>query len=242
MARDYWVETDPSGRQRFVKAGLRRSNTHDGSQSSRSRRVDFLDVTREEYNALLAEERRLRQTNERILQENQTYKVNWQSCDDEVRRLRGVVPSLETTIRSLEYENGQLRARLGERERHAGRHHHHQESREREDELRRIRYKNTKLRNDNESLLARVGRLERDLRGGVGDRARKLAEEVFVWRRRFAKLEDDEERLIHKLDAVEKRNNRLQAANESLARQDRKLQQELDYYQSLLRRHGITVR
>ncbi|KAF3766405.1 hypothetical protein M406DRAFT_68751 [Cryphonectria parasitica EP155] len=232
MARDYWVESSPSGRPRFVKTShLRRSNTHDGSQSSRSRRVDFLDVTRAEYDSL-------RQANEDLLRENYTYKTNWQSCDAEVRRLRGVVPTLEAEVRTLDYENQQLRGRLEESEKYTGGGYH--ESRHREDEVRRLRYKNTKLRDENETLRARMGRFERDLRDGLSDRARRLSEDLGMWKRRYSKLDDDLERLYHKLDSVEKRNRRLESMNESLARQDRKLRQDVDYYQSILRRHGIT--
>lgn len=241
MARDYWVETLPSGRQRFVAktASLRRANTHDGSQSSRSRRVDFLDVTREEYNTLLSRERSLQEAAEELARENYALKANWRTCDDELRRLQGVVAPLETTVRNLEHENGQLRLRLDSRERH---HHHHHESREREDELRRLRHRNTKLRNENDSLLARVGRLERELRDGVSDRAKRLAEEVVAWKRRCGKLDDEAERLYHKLDAVERRNQRLEMMNASLARQDRSLKRDVEYYQAILRQHGISTR
>lgn len=247
MARDYWVETLPSGRQRFVKVGgvgpgpsLRRSNTHDGSQSSRSRRVDFLDVTREEYNTLLSRERHLQQANEELSRENFALKANWRTCDDELRRLQGAVPSLEATVRSLEHENGQLQERLE----HQQQHHHqgHHESREREDEMRKMRHRNTRLRNENDSLAVKIRRLERELMDGVSDRARRLAEEVVAWKRRCGKLEDEAERLHHKLDAVARRNERLGMVNESLARQDRNLKRDVEYYQAILRRHGISTR
>lgn len=241
MAKDYWVETLPSGRQRVVMktAGLRRSNTQDGSQSSRGRRVDFLDVTREEYNTLLSRERSLQQATEELTRENHALRANWRTCDDELRRLQSVVPSLETAVRNLEHENGQLRLRLEGRERH---HHHHHESRDREEEQRRLRHRNTKLRNENDSLLARVGRLERELRDGVSDRARRLAEDIVAWKRRCGKLDDEAERLHHKLDSVERRNQRLGEMNESLARQDRSLKRTVEYYQAILRQHGISTR
>lgn len=252
MARDYWVETLPSGRQRFVKINgggpgpsLRRSNTHDGSQSSRSRRVDFLDVTREEYNTLLSQERHLRLANEELSRETLALKASWRACDDELRALQGgLVPTLEATVRDLQNENAQLRERLAGAGSQGAphHHHHHHNSREREDEMRRLRNRNTRLRNDNDALVGRVGRLERELRDGPGDRLRRLVEEVAAWKRRCAKLDDEAERLHHKLDVVSRRNTRLVTVNESLARQDRNLKRDVEYYQAILRRHGISTR
>lgn len=249
MAREYWVETLPSGRQRIVKIGsvgpgvtLRRSNTHDGSQSSRSRRVDFLDVTREEYNTLLSRERHLQQANDELSHENFALKANWRTCDDELRKLQGALPALEATVRSLEHENGQLQERLGHEQQHHHHHHGHHDSREKDDEMRKLRNRNTRLRNENDSLAARIRRLERELMDGVSDRARRLAEEVAAWKRRCGKLEDEAERLNHKLDAVARRNERLGIVNESLARQDRNLKRDVEYYQAILRRHGISTR
>lgn len=243
MARDYWVETLPSGRQRFIKIGgvgpgatLRRSNTHDGSQSSRSRRVDFLDVTREEYNTLLSRERHLQQANDELSRENLALKENWRACDDELRKLQGAVPALEATVRSLEHENGQLKEQLGHQHQN---HHHHGHH---DDEMRKLRHRNTRLRNENDSLVAKIRRVERELVDGVSDRARRLADEIVAWKRRCGKLEDEAERLHHKLDAVARRNTRLGTVNESLARQGRNLTREVEYYQAILRRYEISTR
>lgn len=253
MAREYLVETLPSGRQRFVKINgggggprppLRRSNTHDGSQSSRSRRVDFLDVTREEYNTLLSQERHLRLANEELSRETLALKAGWRACDDDLRALQGsLIPTLEATVRDLQNENIQLRESLANAGSQGEPHHHpHHNSREREDEMRRLRNRNTRLRNENDALMERVRRLERELRDGPGDRVRRLAEDVAAWKRRCAKLDDEAERLHHKLDVVSRRNTRLVAVNESLARQDRNLKRDVEYYQAILRRHGISTR
>lgn len=247
MARDYWVEPGGNTGYRFVKTPhLRRSHTHDGSQSSRGRRVDFLDVTREEYNSVLTRERTLREANEVLTRENHALKANWRTCDDELRRVQSAVPILETTVRDLELENAQLREQYGGHGHHRHHRHHdhqdHHEGRAREDEMRKLRHRNTRLRNENDSLQARVDRLERDLRNGVGDRTRKLIEEVSAWKKRCGKMEDEAERIYHKLDAVTRRNERLAAMNESLARQDRNLKRDVEYYQAILRRHGISTR
>lgn len=245
MARDYWVETLPSGHKRFVKTTtttrnvpLRRSNTHDGSQSSRSRRVDFIDVTRSEHNNLLSRERSLRQAIEDLTRENFALRANWRSCDDELRQLQGVVPSLETHVRKLEAENGNLRLQLSEDVSANRSHHHHSH----DEELRRLRHRNTKLRKENDSLLSRLGRLEREMREGVSDRTRRLAEEVAAWKRRSLKYEDEAERLHHKLDSVVRRSSRLEETNQSLAREDRDLRALVEYYRAVLRRYGIPTR
>lgn len=235
MARDYWVEGFSSGRPRFVKipASLRRSNTHDGSQSERGRRVDFLDVTREEYTSLQV-------LNEDLKRENAALKSNLQTTDYDLRRCQQRVPSLETTVRDLQAENSQLRVMIDEARANDCHHHHHHHHREREDGMRKLRHQNTKLRNDNDALLERVSRLERESIGSGS--ARRLVEEVRKWKAQCAQLDDQAERLFHKLDSVTRRNKRLEMANESAARQARELQRDVDYYKAILRRHGFATR
>lgn len=235
MARDYWVEGISSGRPRFVKipAGsrshLRRSNTHDGSQSERGRRVDFLDVTREEYTSLQT-------LNEELRRENAALKANLQATDRDLRKCCQRVPLLETKVRDLEAENDELRAMVEEgRARH---HHHHHHHREREDALRKLRNQNTRLRNDNDALVERVHRLERECSGG-GRSARRWDEEIRKWKAKYVQQEDLIERLYHKLDSVSRRNDRLEKANESAGRQARALQSDLEYYKAILRQHGF---
>lgn len=234
MARDYWVETSPSGHQRFVKASLRRShsNPHDASsQSSRGRRVDFLDVTREEYNSLLARENDLSRENEALRRENHALKANWRTCHDDLRRLQTRVPSLETTVRNLEHENHELRRSFD--------HHHHRASSYGEDAMRRLRNKNTKLMNENDSLMARIRSLEQDIRDGVGNGARKLMEEISVWRRRYDKLSYSIDGLQNDLAVATDRNRRLEEACELRARNERKAMRDVDRYKAILRQHGL---
>lgn len=234
MARDYWVETLPSGHQRFVKASLRRShsNPHDASsQSSRGRRVDFLDVTREEYNLLLARENDLSRDNEALRRENHALKANWRTCSDDLRRLQARVPSLETTVRNLEHENHELRRTYD--------HHHHRASSYGEDAMRRLRNKNTKLINENDSLLAHIRNLERDIRDGVGNGARKFMEEISTWRRRYDKLSYTADGLQNELAVATDRNRRLEEACELRARNERKAMRDVDRYKAILRQHGL---
>lgn len=236
MARDYWVETLPSGHQRFVKASLRRShsNPHDASSmSSRGRRVDFLDVTREEYNSSLARENDLSRENEAFRRENSALKANWRTCHEDLRRLQARVPSLETTVRNLEHENHELRRSFQHQ------HHHHRASSYGEDAMRRLRHKNTKLMNENDSLVARVRGLERDVRDSVGDRARKFMEEINAWRRRYDKLSYTVDELQNNLAVATDRNRRLEEANELRARNERKAMRDVDRYKAILRQHGL---
>lgn len=234
MARDYWVETLPSGHRRFVKASLRRShsNPHDASsQSSRGRRVDFLDVTREEYNLLLARENDLSRDNEALRRENHALKANWRTCSDDLRRLQARVPSLEATVRNLEHEKHELRRTFD--------HRHHHASSYGEDAMRRLRNKNTKLINENDSLLARILSLERDIRDGVGNGARKLMEEISAWRRRYDKLSYTVDGLQNDLAVASDRNRRLEEACELRARNERKAMRDVDRYKAILRQHGL---
>lgn len=239
MARDYWVEGLSSGRPRFVKipasgrSHLRRSSTHDGSQSERGRRVDFLDVTREEYTSLQA-------LNEDLKRENAALKANLQTTDHDLRKCQQRTPLLETKVRDLESENAQLRAMVEEEGREHHHHHHHRHHREREDGLRKLRNQNTRLRNDNDALLERVTRLERDCNSSGS--ARRLTEEIRKWKAHYVQMEDQIERLVHKLSSVTRRNERLEMANESAARQTRVLQRDVEYYQAILRRHGFATR
>lgn len=248
MARDYYydyVETSASGQPRYVRettktqntrrTNLRRSNTHDGSsQSSRSRRVDFVDVTRKEYKALLARERSLVATNEQLSSENWALRANYETCCEETQRLQRLV-------RDLEYENSYLRS-SGD----GGGYHTHDYGyggdRNREDEMRKLRNKHTRLRNDYDSLLAKLKNLERGVRGGIRDGARHIRDDLSHWKHKVTKLEDENEQLNHKLDAAQRRCQRLEAANASLSRQEMAWRREVDSYESYLRRHGLTVR
>ncbi|KAI3392509.1 hypothetical protein diail_5644 [Diaporthe ilicicola] len=235
MARDYWVETLASGHRRFVKAPLKRSysNPHDAStQSSRGRRVDFVDVTREEYNSLLARESALNEENEALRRENYALKANWRTCDEDLRRLQTHVPSLEATVRNLEHENHELRRSFDH-------HHHHRGSGHSEDAMRRLRHKNTKLMNENDSLISRIHGLERDIRDGVGDRVRKLMQEIGAWRRRYDKLGFTVDGLQHNVDVLTDRNRRLEEACELRARNERKAMRDVDRYKAILRQHGL---
>lgn len=233
MPRDYWFETSPTGQPRFVKrptSRLRRSNTHDGSQSSRSRRVDFTDVTRQEYNDLLARERSLLLTNEELSKENWALRANYQAYSDELGRLQGLVSNLE-------YENGVLRSGGYYGPAHTRRDRH------REDELRKLRNQNTRLVNEKDSLLARIKSLERSCRRGLRDGARHLGDwDLKHWKRKVAKLEDENEQLHHKLDSEVNRCHRLEKTNESLARQEMKWRREVDLYEAYMRRHGYSMR
>lgn len=237
MARDYWVESAPSGRPRYVKVttaaapSLHRAHTHDGSTTSpsargstRSARVDFSDVTRKEASAL-------RRANDALERENAALKANFRATVD--HELRKCVPALEKAVRGLEYENAQLRAAV------AGGGGGHG-TREREEAMRKLRHQNTKLRNDNDALRERVGRLERD--GGGGGSVRRLVEEVRKWKAQCASMDDEAERLYHKIESVVRRNKRLEMANESAARQARELQRDVEYYKAILRRHGFATR
>lgn len=100
--------------------------------------------------------------------------------------------------------------------------------------MRKLRNKNTKLRNDNDTLMARVRSMERDIREGVGDRARRLMEEVNAWRRRH-------EKLGVKLDCVAARNKILESHNEYLVRQEMKYKSEVDRLDAILRHHGLSA-
>ncbi|KAK2607748.1 hypothetical protein N8I77_006402 [Diaporthe amygdali] len=236
MARDYWVETLPSGHRRFVKAPLKRSysNPHEASiQSSRGRRVDFLDVTREEYNSLLARESALNRENEALRRENYALKANWRTCDEDLRRLQTHVPSLEAAVRNLEHENHELRRGFDHH------HHHHRSSRDSEDGMRRLRHKNTKLTNENDTLRARIHSLEQDIRDGVGDRARSFIEEINTWRRRYDKLSLSVGGLQNSLDVANDRSRRLEEACELRARNERKAMRDVDRYKAILRQHGL---
>lgn len=199
--------------------------------------MDFLDVTREEYTSLQI-------LNEELRRENAALKANLQTTDHDLRKYYQRIPLLETKVRDLEAENDQLRAMVEDgRGRHH--HHHHQHShhhREREDALRKLRNQNTRLRNDNDALVERVNRLERECGSGGGGTARRLEEEIRKWKAKYAQQEDVVERLYHKLDSVSRRNDRLERANESAGRQARALQSDLEYYKAILRRHGFIGR
>lgn len=236
MAPEYWVENSPSGRPRLKRSHTRPKDGH--TPRPRKRTVDFLDVTRDEYDQLAERERALRETYQALERENAALKSNWQACDDEYRRIQYLIPQYQTQIRDLEHDNRELRRSLEGRG--------NNREREREDANRRIRNKNTKLQNENETLVQRIRSLERGFRDGVDDRVHRLMEQISAWKRRYERLDGIAAKLQQKVDLaaernaqLEEKNERLSYANASLARQERKLRQTIDAYEAIMRRHGL---
>lgn len=181
----------------------------------------------------MARERVLIQDNEDLRRRNSALEANWRACDDELRRVHSRLPALENAVRNLEYENSELRRRSFDG-------HHTHGSRELDDAMRRLRNMNTKLRNENDTLIARVRGLEREVREGTGDRARKLVEEVNNWRRRHERLDANAEKLARKLEYVSARNKLLESDNEYLMIQERKYKGEVTRLDAILRHHGLS--
>lgn len=154
------------------------------------------------------------------------------SAPQELSRLQAHVPDLETTVRTLEHENHELRRSFD--------HHHRRTNSYSEDAMRRLRNKNTKLMNENDTLLARVHNVEREVRDGVGGRVKALMEEVNAWRQRCDKLSNVADELQNDVAKAADRNRRLEEAIErSRARNERGAIRGVDRYKDMLRQHGL---
>lgn len=234
----YWVEDGlPYGRRRVIRTTTTRTELprrHSHSHDSRRR-----DDTRAKHNEFLTRQFKLRDENAELLRENTLLRARWRACNEKLRRYERLVPSLEAQISKLESENVDLH--LQQSRRSSGHYHSHYDQ---DEELRRLRYRNTKLRNENDAISERVAQLERELRRGSSRSRRRVVEEIPLpsWSRRSTRYEDEVDRLRYKLDSETKRNSLLEEANLSLTREASNARVLSDYYRAMLRHFGISTR
>ncbi|KAJ9149849.1 hypothetical protein NKR23_g4013 [Pleurostoma richardsiae] len=162
-------------------------------------------MTRHDYQNMVAREEDLRVYNSTLLQENTSLKAHLQRSEAEVHNLRQVVPQLQERIRGLEYENQELRRSLDSNS-------------DIEQQLRHLRVKYTRVKNENETLVQRMRVLEQQLRDNLNDRVRKLIEEAKAWKHRAETVEVSNSRIQGRLDVAKERNCELEVRNRRLAK------------------------
>ncbi|KOS22026.1 hypothetical protein ESCO_001736 [Escovopsis weberi] len=107
MAKRYFVETTPGGRQQVVS--VKRSRSYGGHQN-RVREFDYIKVSLDEWNGLVEKERRLQQVNRTVVDETNAVRSALLSAQADNKRLTAVVvPGLDKQIASLTVENESLR-------------------------------------------------------------------------------------------------------------------------------------
>jgi chromosome segregation ATPase len=227
------VERAPTGKLQFV---IRRRHSHREHRHGHHHHDDYHhhhhhhhrrhSFSHDEMNSLIERERLLRAENEELRRENHALKANWQTCDQELRRLQVFVPDLQRRVQHLEGENRTLRRALDAAEGNAN------------EDYRKLRLKYTRVKNDNEKLAAEnntlrsdneglvqsVGHFQTKLRDAVAE-VRELREQVRTWvdsfrreKRAVEDLTNRNERLRDGLDTANAQRDRLLEENADLRR------------------------
>jgi FtsZ-binding cell division protein ZapB len=178
MTKRWFVETSPEGRQQFVS--VKRSRSYAGHQD-RVREIDYVKVSLDEWNSLVAKERALEEINKSVVDENNRLKTTSQA---EAKRLAVVVvPSLEKQIASLSIENEALRRSIDKTGDSSLKHHREED---------RLRYKTAKfeadnlaLREENAALREKNRSLSRQIDQSFSRRVSELVAEADTWKHHY---------------------------------------------------------
>ncbi|KAK1761109.1 hypothetical protein QBC47DRAFT_21765 [Echria macrotheca] len=145
----------------------------------------------------------LRAANDSLLRHNHVLKTQIQTKERTIREQQAL-------IEQLELENLELQRNLESNSDVEGR---------RENKIRELRKKNTRLESENENLTKRIRELVRQVREATDDRVRLLKEELMDWRRRCEDVERRLKRLRENLNEHIDTNRQLTIENERLARE-----------------------
>jgi chromosome segregation ATPase len=216
MSTKYYVETLPSGKQQFVALKRSHSHHHHDRHHNHHRRHELANVTQDEWDNLVERERNLREANDQLGRENLILKTNFQNADAEVRRLNNWIPHLQSQVNNLVAENQSLRRSIDSASDHSVEHHR---------QVEKLKSKNAKLKDENETLRERIRDLTRRGTEFASDKIAELTEAVNAWRHNFNALED--------------RYLRLRTQNEEQAALINSQHEKITVYTRILRRHGL---
>ncbi|KAM0251316.1 hypothetical protein ACHAQJ_008210 [Trichoderma viride] len=225
MAKRWFVETSPEGRQQFV--AIKRSRSY-GGHHNRVREIDYVKVSLEEWNALVEKERRLEEINKTVVDECNRLKSTSQA---EAKRLAVVVvPSLEKQVAVLTIENEALRRSVDKTGDSSSKHHREEE---------RLRYKVAKFEADNLAL--------REENAGLREKNRSLSRQIDQsFSRRVSELVGDVEFWKHqyrhwraRYDELLKRYNDIYDLMETRTKKMKTYQEKMVAYEDILRRNDM---
>ncbi|KAL7799797.1 hypothetical protein V8C37DRAFT_92530 [Trichoderma ceciliae] len=220
MAKRWFVETTPEGRQQFVS--IKRSRSY-GGHHNRVHEVDYVKVSLDEWNALVDKERKLEEINKSVVDECNRLKSTASTSLAEAKRLAIVViPGLEKQVGVLTIENEALRRGIEKTGDSSSRHHREEE---------RLRYKITKLevdnlelREDNAGLREKNRSLSRQIDQSFSRRVSELVGDVESWKHQYHHWRSRYNELLKRyndvFDLLETRTKKMKAYEDILRRND----------------------
>lgn len=220
MAKRWFVETTPEGRQQFVS--IKRSRSYAGHHN-RVREIDYVKVSLDEWNALVDKERKLEDINKSVVDECSRYKSAASTSQAEAKHLAVVVvPGLEKQIGVLTIENEALRRSVEKTGDSSTKHHRDEE---------RLRYKVTKLeadnlelREENATLREKNRSLSRQIDQSFSRRVSELVGDVEFWKYQGRQWRSRYEELLKRyndiFDLLETRTRKMKAYEDILRRND----------------------
>ncbi|RFU77641.1 intermediate filament domain-containing [Trichoderma arundinaceum] len=220
MAKRWFVETTPEGRQQFVS--IKRSRSY-GGRHDRVREIDYVKVSLDEWNALVDKERKLEEINKSVVDDCNRLKSTASTSQAEAKRLAVVViPGLEKQIGVLTIENEALRRSVDKTGDHSSKHHREEE---------RLRYKivkleadNLELREQNAGLREKNRSLSLQIDKSFSRRVSELVGDVEFWKHQYKHWRSRYEELLKRyndiFDLLETRTRKMKAYEDILRRND----------------------
>ncbi|TFA98708.1 hypothetical protein CCMA1212_009619 [Trichoderma ghanense] len=221
MAKRWFVETTPEGRQQFVS--IKRSRSY-GGHHNRVREIDYIKVSLEEWNALVDKERKLEEINKSAVDEVNRLKSTAATAQAEAKRLTvAVVPGLEKQIGVLTIENEALRRSVEKTVGDSSSKHHREEERLRF-KITKLEADNLELREENAGLREKNRSLSRTLEQSFSRRVSELLGDVEFWKHQYKHWRSRYEELLKRyndiFDLMETRTRKMKAYEDILRRND----------------------
>ncbi|KAK1239496.1 hypothetical protein MKX07_008984 [Trichoderma sp. CBMAI-0711] len=224
MAKRWFVETTPEGRQQFVS--IKRSRSY-GGHHNRVREIDYIKVSLEEWNALVDKERKLEELNKSVVDEVNRLKATASTAQAEAKRLTVVVvPGLEKQIGVLTIENEALRRSIEKTvgDNSSSSKHHHREEERLRFKITKLEADNLELREENAGLREKNRSLSRTLEQSFSRRVSELLGDVEFWKHQYKHWRSRYEELLKRyndiFDLMETRTRKMKAYEDILRRND----------------------
>ena len=221
MAKRWFVETTPEGRQQFVS--IKRSRSY-GGHHNRVREIDYIKVSLDEWNALVDKERKLEELNKSVVDEVNRLKSTAATDQAEAKRLTVVVvPGLEKQIGVLTIENEALRRSIDKTIGDSSSKHLREEERLRF-KITKLEADNLELREENAGLREKNRSLSRQLEQSFSRRVSELLGDVEFWKHQYKHWRSRYDELLKRyndiFDLMETRTRKMKAYEDILRRND----------------------
>lgn len=211
MSRRFYVEADADGRPQFVTVKRSRSYHHHKGH------CDYYRVNKDEWKAVVEQNRLLSEANEAFNVQNDALRTNLSISEAETYRLtHTVIPKLEGEIMALRCGHD-----IGDHR------HHHRDSGKLRHRVSKLEKENKLLKDENTDLRWRVQELSKQLDQGTNRRVSESKNEVVYWKdqHRFWKTKFED----------------LQGRYSSLCTIVDTKVEKITVYEDLLRRHRLII-